>query len=150
MEEAEIKRLVKDLWSHETKAAGEAWQKLSTESRESRKVEQFLPELMKMVEDENSYVRNRGLLLTAANIRGAEANFLEKNLPIYLRCLADEKAITARQCLKGLAEIAMVKPEWRETIGTAVRKMKVDQYTESMRPLIEKDRRVLQEILLNK
>ncbi|MDO5561729.1 MAG: SufBD protein [bacterium] len=146
MQETEIKQLVNDLENRDNRIGCAAMKKLLAESEKSSVVKQFLPHFIKLLIDENSYVRNRGLLLIAANARWDKENFLDKNLETYLQHLADEKPITARQCLKGLREIARVKPQLHRQILRTVKTTDVSGYNENMRLLLEKDLKDLQNL----
>lgn len=53
--------------------------------------------------------------------------------------VTDEKPITARQCIKALAQIGQAKREYIPTILQALRNADLSKYKDSMRPLIEKD-----------
>ena len=57
----------------------------------------------------------------------------------YLSHVTDEKPITARQCIKALAEVGQAKPQYIPEIVSALRSADLSRYKDSMRPLIEKD-----------
>jgi hypothetical protein len=65
---------------------------------------------------DNSYQRNIGLTLLAANARWDEGRRMRGALDDYLKLLHDEKPITIRYCLQGLAEIARSQPELQALI----------------------------------
>lgn len=149
LSEIKLKQLVKELTSQKPVEGCTALEKLLVESRRSATVAPFLSYFLQMIDDENSYVRNRGLLLAAANAQWDKQNLLEQNLGAYLDHLADEKPITVRQCLKGLQEIARLKPQLRLQILRAVKTADMSNYSESMRPLLEKDLKNLKNFLEN-
>lgn len=86
-----------------------------------------------------SLVRNRAIGLIAANIRWDENDLLEAILPDYLSHITDEKPITARQCIKALAQIGQAKPKYIPLILSSLQNADLSKYKDSMRPLIEKD-----------
>lgn len=51
----------------------------------------------------------------------------------------DEKPITARQCIKTLAQIGKAKPQYVPKILSCLKEADLSTYKDSMRPLIEKD-----------
>ncbi|MBP3315800.1 MAG: SufBD protein, partial [Clostridia bacterium] len=51
----------------------------------------------------------------------------------------DEKPITARQCIKALAQVGMAKPQYIPRILSCFHGADLSKYNDSMRPLIEKD-----------
>lgn len=58
---------------------------------------------------------------------------------IILAHITDEKPITARQCIKALAQVGSVKPQYIPVISSCLRSADLSKYKDSMRPLIEKD-----------
>ena len=60
-------------------------------------------------------------------------------MPEYLSHITDEKLITARQCVKALAEVGQSKPDLVPRILSALKNADLTKYRDSMRPLIEKD-----------
>ena len=87
----------------------------------------------------NSFVRNRVLYILAALARWDDDNKFERILPAYLSHITDEKPITARQCVKALAEVGQAKPQLVPQILLALKDADLSKYKDSMRPLIEKD-----------
>ena len=86
-----------------------------------------------------SLVRNRGLYLLAANVQWDDENRFDAILPEYLSHIIDEKPITARQCIKALAQVGYAKPQYIPRIIEALGEADLSKYKDSMRPLIEKD-----------
>ena len=58
---------------------------------------------------------------------------------IFSRIYTDEKPITARQCVKALAQVGLAKPQYIPRILSCLRGADLSKYKDSMRPLIEKD-----------
>ena len=59
----------------------------------------------------------------------------------------DVKPITARQCVKALAQVGMAKPQYIPMILSALHGADLSKYKDSMRPLIEKDMAETEKIL---
>ena len=57
----------------------------------------------------------------------------------YLAHITDAKPITARQCVKALAQVGVAKPQYIPIILSALYTADLSKYKDSMRPLIEKD-----------
>ena len=53
--------------------------------------------------------------------------------------ITDEKPITARQCIKALAQVGVAKPQYIPRILSCLQGADLSKYKDSMRPLIEKD-----------
>lgn len=136
---ADILELMENLHSKNNKIACGAMQELEKESDRTNEVYQYFDQFSDMLESSNSYVRNRGLILIAANAKWDEDNKIDEIIDIYLEHITDDKPITARQCIKGLPNIAKYKPDLKEIIKTALSSANVSNYPESMRPLVQKD-----------
>lgn len=136
---ANISELMEKLHSKNNKIACGAMQELEKESDLTNEVYKYFDQFFDMLENSNSYVRNRGLVLIAANAKWDENNKIDEIIDIYLKHITDDKPITARQCIKGLTNIAKYKPDLKEVIKTALSSANVAHYPESMRPLVEKD-----------
>lgn len=59
-----------------------------------------------------SLVRNRVLYILAANAQWDEENRFDVIISDFLVYITDEKPITARQCIKDLAQIGLAKPRY--------------------------------------
>ena len=57
----------------------------------------------------------------------------------YLSHATDEKPITARQCIKALAQVGKAKPQYISRILGCFHSADLSKYKDSMRPLIEQD-----------
>ncbi|MCD7738893.1 MAG: hypothetical protein LUH58_07635 [Lachnospiraceae bacterium] len=77
-----------------------------------------------------------------------EENRFDTVLPDFLSHITDEKPITARQCIKALAQIGLSKPQYIPIILSALKEADLSQYKDSMRPLIEQDIAETTKILL--
>lgn len=121
------------------KAACAFAERVIAESRESDGWYSFFEEFASLLSHPKSLVRNRALTILAANARWDEEDRFERILPEYLAHITDEKPVTARQCVKALAEVGRSKPQLVPAIAAALRGAELSRYKDSMRPLIEKD-----------
>lgn len=121
--------------------------KIISESRETDEWYDCFDEFASLLSHPKSLVRNRALYILAANAAWDNENRFEFVLKDYLSHITDEKPITARQCIKALAEVGQAKPQFIPEILAALRDADLSQYRDSMRPLIEKDIRETIEIL---
>jgi len=112
---------------------------LEEESAISDSVYEYMDKFISMLNDENSYVRNRALTLISANSKWDKKNKINNNILIILDHISDEKPITSRTCIKGLPYIAENKPELSETICEVLEKADTLRYADSMRGLVERD-----------
>ncbi len=97
-----------------------------------------------------SLVRNRVLYILAANVQWDEEKRFDAILSDYLTHIVDEKPITARQCIKALAQVGLAKPQYVQRILSCLRSADLSKYKDSMRPLIEKDIAETEKILTNR
>ena len=124
------------------KNAEDAWaytERLTAESRESNRWYPYMELFGTLLRHENSLVRNRAILLLAANARWDEAGRLEGLMGELLGRITDEKPVTARTCVRALPEIAAARPEFAPRIRAALEHADLSGYRDSMRPLLLKD-----------
>lgn len=134
-----VKELIERLYFKEAKVAYEALKLLEIESEKSNDVYKFFDRFVEMIEDSNSYIRTRGLILIAANAKWDKEYKIDEIIDKYLKHILDEKPITARQCIKVLPNIAKYKPELVDSIVEALRKADTEIYKDSMQSLVYKD-----------
>ena len=106
------------------------------ESSDTDHVYPFFDLFADMIEDENSYVRTRGLLLIAANARWDTENKIDELIDSYLKHIEDVKPITSRQCIKALPSIVKYKPDLYDCICTALEQANPGIYRDSMSSLV--------------
>lgn len=114
-------------------------QKIISESRETDEWYEFFDDFAALLAHPKSLVRNRALCILAANAQWDEANRFDAVLPAFLAHVTDEKPITARQCVKALAEVGTAKPQYIPAILLRLRSADLSKYKDSMRPLVERD-----------
>ena len=120
---------------------------MQRESEETDCVYAYMDRLSDMLENDNSYIRTRGLTLLAYNARWDRDNKIDEIIDGYLKHITDVKPITARQCIKLLPMIAKDKPELRNDICSALERADISFYDDSMQPLVYKDiQKALKEI----
>ena len=110
-----------------------------SESRETNVWYGCFDEFASLLSHPNSFVRNRVVYILAALARWDDENRFDAIMPEYLSHITDEKPITARQCVKALAEVGQSKPDLVPRILSALENADLTKYRDSMRPLIEKD-----------
>jgi hypothetical protein len=94
--------------------AYKALQALRKESEETDRVYPYMDRLSDMLDNDNSYVRTRGLTLLAYNAKWDKNNKIDEIIDKYSKYITDVKPITARQCIKLLPLIAKHKPELKK------------------------------------
>lgn len=92
-----------------------------------------------MLDDPNSYIRTRGILLIAANAKWDSDYKIDEIIDRLLKHIMDDKPITARQCIKSLPTIAKHKPDLKDDICNALRTATPQIYKSSMQSLVYKD-----------
>lgn len=134
-----IETLFERLFDKNNNTAYAALQDLQKESERSDKVYSYMDKLGDMLDNDNSYIRTRGLTLIAYNSKWDKDYKVDEIIDKYLKHICDIKPITARQCIKLLPIIAKNKPELRNDIVTALKKANISGYADSMRQLVYKD-----------
>ena len=114
-------------------------EKIVSESRESNQWYGNFDEFASLLRHPKSLVRNRALAILAANAKWDTEEKFALILPEFLSHITDEKPITARQCVKALAEVGKAQPSLIPEILSALENADLSRYRDSMRPLIEKD-----------
>lgn len=114
-------------------------EKIISESRETDAWYEYFGSFASLLNHPKSLVRNRVLRILAANAQWDEENRFDFIIDDYITHITDEKPITARQCVKALAQIVMAKPQYIPKIIACFRNADLAKYKDSMRPLIEKD-----------
>lgn len=134
-----IAKLIERLYSKDNKLAYQALQILETESEKSNNVYKFFDRFVEMIENSNSYIRTRGIVLISVNAKWDTEKKIDEIIDNYLKHILDEKPITARQCIKALPSIARYKSDLVECIREALLKTDVAIYGDSMQTLVYKD-----------
>ena len=109
------------------------------ECEESDRVYCYMNKLADMIDNDNSYIRTRGLTLIACNAKWDKDDKIHEIIDEYLKHIEDVKPITARQCIKLLPMIAKNKPELKRDIVSSLQKADISIYADSMQSLVYKD-----------
>lgn len=113
--------------------------KIISESQETDEWYEYFDDFASLLSHPKSFVRNRALYILATNAQWDEENRFDFILPDFLAHITDEKPITARQCIKALAQVGAAKPQYIPRILSCLQGADLSKYKDSMRPLIEKD-----------
>lgn len=134
-----IIELVNGLLDKNDKAAYKCLKELLSVSEQDNRVYHYFDTIADMIDNENSYVRTRGLLLISANAKWDVDYKIDEIIDKYLRHIMDDKPITARQCIKSLPNIAKHKPDLIADIVSALHKANPQRYADSMQSLVYGD-----------
>lgn len=140
--------IVAGLTSKDDKYACALAEKIIAESQDTDKWYGDFDAFASLLSHPKSLVRNRALHILAANAQWDEEKRFDSILFEYLAHITDEKPITARQCLKALAQVGLAKPQYIPQILLCLQSADLSRYKDSMRPLIEKDIEETKTILL--
>lgn len=113
--------------------------KIISESQETDEWYEYFDDFASLLSHSKSLVRNRALYILAANAQWDEENRFDLIFSDFLAHVTDEKPITARQCIKALAQVGTAKPQYIPRILSCLQSADLSKYKDSMRPLIEKD-----------
>ena len=131
--------VIEKLTSKDDKYACTYAEKIISESRETSEWYGLFDEFASLLDHPKSLVRNRALNILAVNARWDDENKFDGIMQDYSSHITDPKPITARQCIKALAEVGRAKQHLIPEILSALQSADLSQYKDSMRPLIEKD-----------
>lgn len=123
--------------------------KIIFESQETDEWYEYFDEFASLLNHPKSLVRNRVLHILAANAQWDEENRFDSIISEFLSHITDEKPITARQCIKALAQVGLAKPQYVPLLLSRLQSADLSKYKDSMRPLIEKDIAETEKILTN-
>lgn len=121
--------------------------KIISESQETDKWYEYFDDFSSLLDHPKSLVRNRVLNILAANAQWDKENRFDSIISDFLKHITDEKPITARQCIKALAQVGLAKPQYIERILSSFQSADLSKYKDSMRPLIVKDMSETEKIL---
>lgn len=113
--------------------------KIIAESQKTDEWYEYFDDFASLLDHPKSLVRNRVLYILAANAQWDEENRFDSIISDFLTHITDEKPITARQCVKALAQVGLAKPQYIPRILSCLQCADLSKYKDSMRPLIKKD-----------
>lgn len=131
--------LILELTGKNTVTGCKACDTLYELSQTSNELYQYMDQFLTLIENSNSYVRTRGLVLIVANAKYDINNKIDENIDRILAHLTDPKPITSRQFIQVLPELAISKPYLKEYTLRALRTADTQKYADSMKPLVDKD-----------
>ena len=142
-----MQEIVAKLTAKDDKYACAIADKIISESQDTDEWYEYFDEFALLLNHPKSLVRNRVLYILAANAQWDDENRFDAILDDYIAHVTDEKPITARQCIKALAQVGMAKPQYIPRILLCLHEADLSKYKDSMRPLIEKDMAETERIL---
>lgn len=113
--------------------------KIISESQGTDEWYEYFDDFASLLDHPKSLVRNRALFILAANAQWDKDNRFNSIISDFIAHITDEKPITARQCIKALAQVGSAKPQYIPRILSSLQNADLSKYKDSMRPLIEKD-----------
>ena len=122
--------------------------KIISESKDTDEWYEYFDDFASLLNHPKSLVRNRVLYILAANAQWDDENRFDAIISDYLVHVTDEKPITARQCIKALAQVGVAKPQYIPRILLCLHESDLSKYKDSMRPLIERDMAETEKILI--
>ena len=134
-----MENIIAKLTAKDNKYACAFADKIISESQETDEWYEYFDDFASLLDHPKSFVRNRVLYILAANAQWDEENRFDLIMSDFLAHITDEKPITARQCIKALAQVGSAKPQYVPVILSRLRNADLSKYKDSMRPLIEKD-----------
>lgn len=134
-----VQEIIAKLMAKDDKYACAIADKIISESQETDEWYEYFDDFASLLDHPKSLVRNRVLYILAANAQWDDENRFDTILDDYLAHVSDEKPITARQCIKALAQVGKAKPQYIPKIIGCLHSADLSKYKDSMRPLIEKD-----------
>ena len=112
--------------------------KIISESQDTDEWYEYFDEFASLLNHPKSLVRNRVLYILATNAQWDNENRFDAIISEYIAHVTDDKPITARQCIKALAQIGVAKPQYIPRILLCLHEADLSKYKDSISPLIEK------------
>ncbi|MDD6188636.1 MAG: SufBD protein [Clostridiales bacterium] len=131
--------IISELTSKNDKYACALADKIILESQDTDDWYECFDDFATLLSHPKSFVRNRAFYILAANAQWDDENRFDNYITEFLSHITDEKPLSARQCIKSLAQIGQAKPKYIPLILPALHNADLSKYKDSMRPLIEKD-----------
>ena len=78
-------------------------------------------------------------MLIAENVRWDTEGKFKQAIDRYLTCCVDEKFITARQAIQGLATVVAATNKYNDKIKESLTKLSLDKYKVNQQKLLQKD-----------
>lgn len=107
----------------------------------------YINKFIEMTSSEKYVIRVRGFRLLCKQSKWDSENVINNNLSSVLDILNDEKPTAVRQALAALKDVAIYKPELRDTIKEKSLAIDYYKYKDTMHSLIAKDIQNLLDIM---
>lgn len=131
--------LIQNLYNADNKVAYNCLRELEKISYTSNELYEYFDTFVEMLDNKNSYIRTRGIVLISSNAKWDIDNKINAIIDKFLEHIEDEKPITSRQCIKSLENIIKYKKELIPVIKERLLKINYLKYEDSMQSLIFKD-----------
>ena len=131
--------LIENLYNLDNTIAYSCLKELEKISYSSNEVYKYFDKFVEMLDNKNSYIRTRAIVLISSNAKWDIDNKINLIIDKFLEHIEDEKPITARQCIKSLENIIKYKKELISIIKERLLKVNYLKYEDSMQSLIFKD-----------
>lgn len=131
--------IVAKLTSKDDQYACALTDKIIAESQETDEWYEYFDDFASLLDHPKSLVRNRAIGILAAIAEWDAENRFDAIISDFLAHITDEKPITARYCIKALAQVGSARPKYIPAILSSLHSADLSRYKDSMRPLVEKD-----------
>ncbi|MCP8657399.1 SufBD protein [Clostridioides difficile] len=131
--------LINKLYSKNHNEAYKTFLFLENESLKSNITYCFFDSFLEMIDNENSYIRTRGLLLISANAQWDIDNKIEINIDSILSHIVDKKPSVSRMFIKSIPNITKYKKNLIHRIKMELSNADISIYNNNKKPLVEKD-----------
>jgi hypothetical protein len=131
--------LVEELSERDEKLRYNAFLLLQAHSRLKPSVYAFWDVLVGKLGSDNSYQRSLGVMLLAENVRWDKEYKFNAAFDKYFACCNDEKFITSRQAIQGLASIIAATDIYNNEFKKRLATLRLGQYKENQQRLLKKD-----------
>ncbi len=135
----EVKFLVERLSEKDDTTRYNAFLLLQKKSRLCPSVYPYWDTFVEKLGESNSYPRSIGLMLLSENARWDDEGKFGQILDKYLKCCSDEKFITSRHAILGLANIVNASSIYDSKIKRALTTFSFTKYKENQQRLLKKD-----------
>lgn len=136
---SDIEFLVQTLAEKDDTLRYHAFLLLQANSSQSPQVYKYWGILEEKVENTNSYQRSVGLMLIAENVQWDTEGKFGAALDKYFACCTDEKFITARQAIQGLAKVLNATSQYDGEVKQRLLNLQLGKYKENQQKLLSKD-----------
>ncbi len=110
-------------------------------------VYEYWDKLSQKLESSNSYQRSIGLMLIAENLKWDKQAKFNSIIDKYLDCCTDEKFVTARQAIQGLAKIIGATSRYDDIIRRRLMDLPIEKYKINQQKLLKKDKATILDLL---